>query len=377
MDFTLSDEAVALRDLTRDIAEKICTDEHTEQLEAADAPVDDALWRELAVAGLLGVEIPETSDGLGLGMVESVTVAEQLGRRLARVPFGAHAVAAAPVIAAHGSPALRSSVPAAAASGTLLLTVALEEDLGTDPLIPQARLVHTDHGVRLSGAKVNVGYADVAGAFLVNAVDDAGVHVVFVPAGTPGVTVVPTLTTGRTPVSIVEFDDVAVGADDILAGGAATVAELADRMTLAVCADQSGTVTRALELTAAYAAEREQFGRAIGSFQAVAQRLADGYIDAQGLSLTTTQAAWRFALGDGEDGGAPDLRVAVQTAKFWACEAGHRVAHTAVHVHGGVGLDTTHPVHRYFLRAKQNEFTLGSAPVTLAHIGSALAATPA
>jgi len=115
---------------------------------------------------------------------------------------------------------------------------------------------------------------------------------------------------------------------------------------------------------------REQFDRPIGSFQAVSSRLADGYIDIKGLRLTLTQAAWRLS----EDLPAD---VDVSTAAFWAADAGHRVAHTTVHVHGGVGIDTDHPVHRYFLAAKQTEFAVGGATGQLLRIGRELAETPA
>ena len=121
----------------------------------------------------------------------------------------------------------------------------------------------------------------------------------------------------------------------------------------------SACAERALELTAAYARSREQFGKPIGSFQAVSQRLADGYIDVEGIRLTLWQAAWR--LGEGLP-----CETEIATAKFWAAEAGHRVAHTAVHVHGGVGIDTDGDVHRYFVAAKHNEFALGGATAQLA-----------
>jgi hypothetical protein len=102
----------------------------------------------------------------------------------------------------------------------------------------------------------------------------------------------------------------------------------------------------------------------------VAQRLADGYIDVKGLRLTLTQAAWRVS----EDIPA---EIDVASAAFWAADAGHRVAHTIVHVHGGVGVDTDHPVHRYFLAAKETEFALGGATGQLRRIGRELAETPA
>jgi 3-oxocholest-4-en-26-oyl-CoA dehydrogenase beta subunit len=136
-----------------------------------------------------------------------------------------------------------------------------------------------------------------------------------------------------------------------------------------LCAAQAGIIERALEMTAEHARNRVQFGRPIGSFQAVAQRLADAYIDVEAARLTMWQAAW--VLSRGGNGVEADLTVA--TAKFWAAEAGHRVAHTAVHVHGGMGIDVSYPVHRYFTAATQNEFALGGATTQLRRIGAVLA----
>jgi acyl-CoA dehydrogenase len=129
---------------------------------------------------------------------------------------------------------------------------------------------------------------------------------------------------------------------------------------------QSGVIERALELTAEYAKSRVAFGRPIGSFQAVTQRLADAFVDTEAVRLTMWQAAWLLSAGSA-------AAAEVATAKFWAAEAGHRVAHTAVHVHGGMGIDVTYPVHRYFVAAKRNEFALGGATVQLRRIGGALA----
>ncbi len=127
---------------------------------------------------------------------------------------------------------------------------------------------------------------------------------------------------------------------------------------------------RALELTAEHARTRVQFDRPIGSFQAVSQRLADAYVAVEAIRLTLWQAAWRVVAGLPADS-------EVATAKFWAAEAGHQVAHTAVHVHGGMGIDLDHPLHRYFVAAKRTEFALGGATAQLRRIGAALAASPA
>ncbi|MEV0899116.1 acyl-CoA dehydrogenase family protein [Actinoplanes sp. NPDC049802] len=128
---------------------------------------------------------------------------------------------------------------------------------------------------------------------------------------------------------------------------------LRSRRVVGTAAHQLGVVERALEMTAGYARGRVQFGRPIGAFQAVSQRLADAWIDVEALRLALWQAVCRPEPAE------------VATAGFWAAEAGHRVLHTAVHVHGGVGIDMDYPLHRYFLAAEANEFALGGATAQL------------
>jgi acyl-CoA dehydrogenase len=147
---------------------------------------------------------------------------------------------------------------------------------------------------------------------------------------------------------------------------------LVSRGTVGLCAVQAGVIGRALELTAEYAGHREQFGRPIGSFQAVAQRLADAYTDVEAVWLTMWQAAWLLATRPHDDA---EVAAAIATAKFWAADAGHRVAHTAVHVHGGMGIDTSYAVHRYFTAAKRAEFALGGATEQLHRLGDLIATT--
>ncbi|MEO9327935.1 acyl-CoA dehydrogenase family protein [Gordonia aurantiaca] len=372
MDFSLPESGNDVRGLARDIATAVSTPERVAELESSRAPIDSDLWRQLATAGLLGLEVPSAiagESGGDLSVIENSLVATELGRVLARVPFGPHAIAALPVIVAHGSSALQDRLVKAGAAGEVVVTVAIEEDLGA-PSDPPGTSLSADG--TLSGTKVGVPYAEASNVLLVNATGPDGVVVVAVDADASGITVTPTPSTGLIPTAQVDFDATPVAGDAVLSGKEAVDALWA-RTTLACCAEQTGVVERALELTAEYAREREQFGRPIGSFQAVAQRLADGYIDVQGLALTTTQATWLLANSDN----ASEIHNAIATAKFWAAEAGHRVAHTTVHVHGGVGLDTSHPVHRYFLRAKHNEFAYGSATAAARVLGAELADTPA
>ncbi|MBD0021565.1 acyl-CoA dehydrogenase [Gordonia pseudamarae] len=359
MDFTPDESTADLTALTADIASAISTPGRVAELEAAAAPLDAELWQQLAKAGLLGLE----QSGDGLSVVDTVAVATELGHHLARVPFGPHAVVAGPVIEEFGSDDLRSTF-AGIADGSVIVTVAAEEDPRSRPLTAT-----TGPALTLSGTKVNVPYASAANLLLVTATGPDGEFAAVIDTTADGVTITDTPATGLTPTAQVDVDGVVVDPTRVLRAGA--VDAITARLRLAVAADQSGTVTEALRLTAEYACQREQFGRPIGTFQAVSQRLADCYIDAQALNVTTAQAAWLLAHHD------PAAPAAVATAKFWAAEAGHRIAHACVHIHGGVGLDTSHPVHRYFLRAKQNEFTAGSAPAILLDIGEALASEPA
>jgi hypothetical protein len=151
------------------------------------------------------------------------------------------------------------------------------------------------------------------------------------------------------------------------ASGGDLVEWLRTTATIGRCALQLGVLEQALAMTAEHARTRVQFDRPIATFQAVAQRLADAYVDVEAVRLTLWQAAWRVA--EGLPAGAE-----VATAKFWAADAGHRVAHTAVHIHGGMGIDMDHPLHRYFLAAKRNEFELGGATAQLLRLGALLAA---
>jgi alkylation response protein AidB-like acyl-CoA dehydrogenase len=186
-----------------------------------------------------------------------------------------------------------------------------------------------------------------------------------------GVTVEPQRLVDGAGAAQVSLAGVELGPDRVIGEGAGdeVVAWLLARATVGLCALQLGVTERALELTAEHARNRQQFGRAIGAFQAVAQRLADAYIDVEAIRLTMWQAAWRL------ESGLP-CGAEVATAKFWAADGGHRVAHTAVHVHGGVGIDVSHPAHRYFAAAKRNEFALGGATAQLRTLGAVLARRP-
>jgi alkylation response protein AidB-like acyl-CoA dehydrogenase len=359
MDFSLSAAQTELAGLTRKI------------LAERDAP--ERQWTDLASAGVLAAGLPESLGGAGLGLLEQCSVLSELGRAVSPVPYLASVVLGAGAIAEFGDPVQQRRWAVPAGAGSALLTAALAEEDGDDPASPSALAERAGEGWRLTGVKTVVPAAARADLMLVPASGPDGVLVFLVDPSDHGVTVQSqTLTDGADAGRLV-LDGVALD-DDRLLGGASGGAEvtgwLVSRATVGVCAVQAGVLERALELTAEYARSREQFGRPIGSFQAVAQRLADAYIDVEAVGLTLWQAAWLLA--DGRPGD-PEVDAAVASAKFWAADAGHRVAHTAVHVHGGIGIDASYPLHRYFVAATRAEFTLGGATAQLRRLGDILA----
>jgi acyl-CoA dehydrogenase len=319
------------------------------------------------------------------------------------VPYLSSLVLGAGAIAAFGTAEQQRRWAAPAGAGSVVLTAALPEEDSLDPASPSTRAERAGGsagGWRLSGVKTAVPALPRAGLVLVPATvtvgqadgegrtegegradGEAGQVLVFlVEPSDHGVGIAPQELTdsghgaegsdaGRLVLDGVQVDDSrvlgALGRRGDVAGW------LVARGTVGLCAMQAGVVGRALELTAEYARQREQFGRPIGSFQAVAQRLADAYIDVEAVWLTMWQAAWLLATRSQDDA---ETAAAVATAKFWAADAGHRVAHTAVHVHGGTGIDASYVLHRYFTAAKRAEFTLGGATAQLLRLGDLLAA---
>lgn len=363
MDFTRTEAAQDLSTLTGTIVDAVCTPEHQRGLDRLDQRFDKTLWGKLVDSDILSAAAPESVGGGGFGVLEQTAILTALGRQLAAVPYLDSVTLAAGALARFGSAELRQDWADPAVAGERILAVAIDGELGRDPV----RATASGTGFTLAGTRTQVSFGPVADAFLVPAETDSGTMVFVVSAGDPGISLTVLETTGKNSSAALDLAGVEVPADRVVGGGE-VLAWLHTHRAVGLTAYQLGVLERALELTAEYARTREQFDRPIGSFQAVAQRLADGYIDIKGLRLVLTQAAWRLS---------EDLPAGteVATAAFWAAEAGHRVAHTAVHVHGGVGIDMDHPIHRYFITAKQAEFTLGGATTALRAIGRELADT--
>ena len=368
MDWSFTEEQEQLAALTRQILERELSEDRMRGVERSEHRYDAELYATLWNAGVLGVGLPEQIGGGGLGLIELCRVLVEVGRAVAPVPAAAGAIAAM-AIARSGTHGL-VDVAQPALEGRAVLTVALSEELNPDLEAPTTRAVRDGDGFVLSGAKTTVPAGAFADVFVVSAtLDDGGPGLFAVRRETLGVDLTQQVVTNSDREAFVELRDVRVPADHHI-GDADALKWVIDHLTVALCAVQLGICERAVELTAEYAKQRVQFDRPIATFQAVGQRLADAFIDVEAMRLTLWQAAWRLSEGLPAD-------VDVATAKFWAADAGHRIAHTAVHVHGGVGIDLDYPLHRYFVAAKRLEFALGAATEQLRTVGVALATEPA
>ena len=350
MDFTFSAEAEDAAALAATILKDHTGRERLAAVEAAGNRFDPELWRALS----------DAFDGADLGFIEWCRVLVEVGRTVAPVPLATDAVGRL----------FLGELGVAGPSGVLSCAIAEEHEHA--PTVPTTTAAQDGEDYVLTGTKYLVPAATVASTFLVPATTPDGAAVFLLDADASGLTIGKQHLSDGDVAGLVELDGVRVAADRRV--GAADDSESAQRLldllTVATCAVQLGVTEGALSLTAEYAKTREQFDRPIGTFQAVAQRLADGYIDTRFLALTVWQAAWRLSEG------LPAAE-AIATAKLWAADAGHRIAHTTVHIHGGVGVDLDGEAHRYFTAATRYDFEHGGTTEQALRLGRLLAAEPA
>ncbi|MFC0530497.1 acyl-CoA dehydrogenase family protein [Phytohabitans kaempferiae] len=364
MDFSFDEDQTAVASLVRQVLADLVTPERLAALPASGW--DDDLWRVLAEAGLLGIALPEDVGGTARGALDACLVAREAGRVVAPVPLSG-VLAAALALA---------GLPPAQRPGELLAQVAagravvLPSVAGTVDATPYVTLKPVEGGWTAHGVLPLVPYGTSADRLLVAAVDPDGARLaVLLRPRHPGVVVEPVRTSGAEVCAQVAVEGPLLREADVFAGetGAALLDRVRSHQLVLSAAEICGVADAALSLTAEYTTQRRQFGRPLGSFQAVASRAADAFIDLQAMTWTMWKAA--SLLDQGED-----ARDAVSVARFWATEGGHRIISAAHHLHGGVGIDLDYPLHRYFFRFKTLEFTLGGAAEHLAALGGSLAA---
>jgi alkylation response protein AidB-like acyl-CoA dehydrogenase len=368
MDFTFTDEQNMVRDLARGILGKEVDVERVKAAESTTSWHDARLWSTLADAGLLGIAVDEANGGMGLGLLELCTLLEEIGRVVAPVHVFPTLVLAGLPIAELGTADQKTRWLTAIASGEALLTAAYGSGDGATPATVVAK--RDANGWLLTGTASMVPAADLAARILIAARVDNGTAIFLVDPQAQGVSLTCNATSRGEPVFDLALADVVVAEADLLGGGTMPNARVLDRTraqaTIATCATQVGVSERALELTSAYVRERIQFGVPIGSFQAVQHRLADAYIDVQSMRWVMWRAAWKLTNGQ-------EATREVAVAKFWASEGGARVAASAQHLHGGMGVDVDYPIHRYFLWSKAIELSFGNATQQLVNLGRNMA----
>ncbi len=364
MDFSFSEEQETVGKVARQLFEARATPEHLTELEAGDVRHDPALWGELASSDLLGIALPEAAGGSGGSFLELSMLLSEAGWSVAPAPVYATLLLGADTVARHGSSAVQQEYLPGVVDGSRILTAALAESGRSNPTAPGTTAHRDGQNWRLDGSKELVPAAQLADAIIVAATTDDGPALFLLDKDAEGVDIRPVRTTNGEPFADIVLRGAVVPDAHRLREGADPVGSLHTRALVGLAIMQIGVTERALRLAASYTSEREQFGRPIGSFQAVQQRMADAFIDVEAIRWTAWHAAWLIA-----EGRSAQREAAI--AKFWAAEAGARVTATAQQVHGGMGIDITYPLSRYFLWAKQIELSLGSASQQLARLGSA------
>ncbi|MFT4613513.1 MAG: alkylation response protein AidB-like acyl-CoA dehydrogenase [Bacteroidia bacterium] len=368
MDFTISEELISVRQLAQQILGDFTDVDKLKAIEQTEERFDRDLWQALAEAGLLGVDLPESQGGMGMGFFSLTTLCEEAGRTVAPVPVLPVLVGAAGTLRRFGTDAQKDSWLPGIASGKNLVTSALEEYNNDDPGQPGSTAEAVEGGYALSGTKICVTQALAADRILVSARAGEALLVALIDPKAAGVSLNPQIvTSGETRHELV-MNAVQVPMQDVVARGSEAVAAMewahnASRTALAAYA--LGLCDKMMRMTGQYTSEREQFDRKIATFQAVSHRVADCYIDIECLRLVTQQAA--SLIDQGRPAGE-----AVTMAKIWCGDVAHRVSQASQHCHGGTGVDRDYPLFRYCLAARQIELSGGNSAQLTAALGEGI-----
>ncbi|MDG1479160.1 MAG: acyl-CoA/acyl-ACP dehydrogenase [Myxococcota bacterium] len=363
MDFARDELQEMIGDLSKKIFRGLVTSESLDGLEKSGTWMHRAAWGALAQSELLSAPLPESMGGMGCDIDALVVLLEQAGRTVAPVPLLETLVLGALPLVRFGTVEQQARYLDGVGAGRTILTAALTDAGSRLPLQPTTTATGVSGAVRLSGVKRTVAYADEAAFILATADTPSGTRLVIFAADDPGVSSTAQTATNGQPLFDLTLADVAAE----VIGGEEAPAWLLDRANVGMAALSLGVARQALIMTANYVSERQQFGRPIGTFQAVSQRAADAWMDVEAMDVSLLQAAWRLSAGVA-------VGASVALARYWACEGGHRVVAAAQHLHGGMGFDRDYALYRYFLWSKRLEFGLGGGSAQLAEIGRLLAA---
>lgn len=364
MDFGFSEEQEMLRDAAKRFLTDNCSTKFVRQMMADATAHDPAFWQKLVGQGWPGLLIPEQYGGANGSFLDMTVIVEEMGKALLPGPFFAAALLGAPTFIEGASDALKSEFLPKMAEGKFIATVALAEAAGRfDAGGVELKAAKKGSGYTLSGEKFFVPDAHVADAIVVAARTSGagadGITLLCVPANEKGLTITQLKTVDMTRrMCHIKFDN--VQADTVIGkenAGWAVMSRVLDVATSALSTEMVGTAQKALDIAVEYAKTRVQFGKPIGSFQAVKHKCVDMMVAVENSRSLTYYASWTV------DERVPEAQTAVPMAKAYASDMAKTVTSEAIQVHGGIGFTWEHDMHLYHRRALAGEANLGNAPI--------------
>jgi len=356
MEIALREEHEQLRDVVRKFLADHSDEETVRALMASEKGYDVTVWKQLAQElGLVGLIVPESYGGAGFGAIELAIAMEEMGRALLCAPYLSTAVLAASAILESGDHAAMEALLPRIASGEAIATLALTEPSGSwDASGSRMQAVAQGDGFVLSGVKTNVLDGHVADILLVVARSDAGLGMYQVEGGAAGLmrTALPVLDQTR-KLAQLEFDRTPAKLIGREGGAEVPLAQALDLAAAALAAEQLGGAQRCLEMSVEYAKTRIQFGRPIGSFQAIKHKCADMLVATELAKSAVYNAGFTAAESP------EDFATAASLAKAYCSDAFMHAAAETLQIHGGIGFTWEHPVHLYLKRAKSSQLLFG------------------
>jgi alkylation response protein AidB-like acyl-CoA dehydrogenase len=361
MDLGLTEEQELLKNAARDFLEKECPEDLVRRMEEDEKGYDPALWKKMADLGWQGLVIPEEHGGAGFNFLDLTVLLEEFGRHLVPGPFIPTVVLGAIPLMEAGSEQQQKYWLPKIASGEAIWTMAYTEPSGRwDPEGVELKVTKDADGYVLNGTKLFVQDAHVADWMIVvgrsSGSGEQGLTGLVVDPKSPGVEINLLKTIASDRQAEVVFNNVKVPANHLLGqeGGAwSWLKPVMMKATVAECAYLVGLAQMDFEISVNYAKERVQFGRPIGSFQAIQHKAADMVTDVDGARFIMYKAAW--AVSEGEDSAEMD----VSMAKAWCSDASRRVVAHGQQIHGGIGFTKDYKIQLYFRRQKRAELFWG------------------
>jgi len=361
MDFGISDEQQQLKTSAREFLTNECATTYVRKVMASEDGAAPELYAHIAQLGWHGLIIPEKFGGAGLGMLDMALLLEEQGYAAMPGPFLFSSVLAASALKEFGTDELRQKWLPAMAEGKAIGTIAIaEEDDGIEPVSIRTRAAKSGDEVVISGRKMFVPYANLANFVIVVArvgdrIDEVRSYLIETKAAGVGIKMLKSLDLTRR-VCAVDLKDVRAKSSDELQGGAGTLRRIIDIASVAVAADALGGTERALEMAVEYSKVREQFGKPIGSFQALKHAASEIVSELEPARSLLWYAAYAL---DAEPKATPR---AAAMAKARLSEVYSRATDKAVLMHGGIGFTWEHDIHLWFKRSRFDESYFGSPP---------------